>query len=46
MTPAAYRAVLESALSIATCVALMAALVAAVPAQGAPLAFAASPSRF
>ena len=43
MIPAAYRAVLESALSIATCVALMAALVAAMPAPEAPLALAASP---
>ena len=44
MIPAAYRAVLESALSIATCVALMAALVAAMPAPEAPLALAAGPA--
>lgn len=44
MIPAAYRALLESALSITTCVALMAALVVAPPVSGGPLAPVASPA--
>lgn len=43
MIPAAYRALLESALSIVTCLALMVALVASVPAQGGVLGALASP---